>query len=322
MSTLNHRQVEAFRAVMLTGGVTSAAQLMNITQPAVSRLIRDLQDALKLTLFERRGTRLLPTAEALSLYREVEQSYIGLDRITRAATDLRGRRAGTLRIACYPALATTFMPRFVARFLSTRPRIDIAVHGVSSRIVLEWVGSGQCDLGFASDALDFPLVKAEMMQEADAVAIVPSGHRLAERPFLQPKDFRDERFITLGPFTLLRHRIDFAFTAARVQRRIQVETNLTEIACGLVASGVGVSIVDPLMAEEYRSRGLVVRPFRPRTQIHFAALHSAQRPPSGIAQEFIDEFRRELAQTVGRKALRGGAGGRRLPAISGRQAQL
>src|SRR5262245_21177406 len=72
MSALNHRQVEAFRAVMLTGGVTTAAQLMNVTQPAVSRLIRDLQESLKLPLFERRGTRLLPTAEALSLYQEVE----------------------------------------------------------------------------------------------------------------------------------------------------------------------------------------------------------------------------------------------------------
>jgi len=298
---LNHRQVEAFRAVMLTGGVTTAAQLMNITQPAVSRLVRDLQESLKLSLFERRGTRLVPTAEALSLYREVEQSYVGLDRITRAATDLRGRRAGTLRVGCYPALATTFLPRFVARFLATRPRLDIAVHGVSSRVVLDWVASGQCDIGFASDALDFPSVQAEMMQEAAAVAIVPPGHRLAGRPYLQPKDFRDERFISLGPFTLLRHRIDFAFAAARVQRQIQVETNLTEIACGLVAAGAGVSIVDPLMAEEFRSRGVAILPFRPRTCIEFAALHSAQRALSGVALEFIDQFRRELTQVFGQQ---------------------
>ncbi len=300
MPTLNHRQVEAFRAVMLTGGVTTAAQLMNVTQPAVSRLIRDLQETLKLRLFERRGTRLLPTAEALSLYQEVEQSFAGLDRITRAATDLRGRRAGVLRIASYPALATSFLPRFVARFLANRPRLDIAVYGVSSRIVLEWVASGQCDLGFASDALEFPSVEAEMMQNASAVAVVPPGHRLAARPWLQPRDFRGERFISLGQFTLLRHRIDFAFSAARVQRQIQVETNLTEIACGLVAAGVGVSIVDPLMADEFRDR-LAIRPFRPRIKIEFAALHSVQRTMSGVAQEFIEQFKRELAQIVSRQ---------------------
>jgi DNA-binding transcriptional LysR family regulator len=302
MAALNHRQVEAFRAVMLTGGVTTAAQLMNVTQPAVSRLIRDLQETLKLRLFERRGTRLLPTGEALSLYQEVEQSFVGLDRITRAATDLRGRRAGVLRIASYPALATTFLPRFVARFLADRPRLDIAIYGVSSRIVLEWVASGQCDIGFASDALEFPAVKAEMMQNADAVAVLAPGHPLAGRPYLQPKDFRGERFISLGQFTLLRHRIDFAFSAARTQRHVHVEANLTEIACGMVAAGLGVSIVDPLMAEEFRDRGLVIRPFRPRIPIEFAALHSEQRVLSGVAQEFIAQFQRDLADIVGRQA--------------------
>lgn len=302
MSGLNHRQVEAFRAVMLTGGVTTAAQLMNITQPAVSRLIRDLQDGLKLKLFVRRGTRLMPTGEALSLYQEVEQSFVGLDRITQVATDLRGRRAGVLRIAAFPALATTFLPRFVARFLADRPRLDIAVHGVSSRIALESVASGQCDLGFASDVLEFHAVKAQMIQSADAVAVVPTGHALARRAYLQPKDFRGERFISLGPFTLLRHRVDFAFSAARVQRHVQVETNLTEMACGMVAGGLGVSIVDPLMAEEFRDRGLALRPFRPRIPIEFAALHSEQRVLSGVAEEFIAQFRRELGEIVDRQS--------------------
>ncbi len=68
---LNPRQLEAFRAVMLSGGVTPAAELIGVSQPAVSRLIHDLQRALGLRLFERHGARLLPTGEAHSLYREV-----------------------------------------------------------------------------------------------------------------------------------------------------------------------------------------------------------------------------------------------------------
>ncbi|MGY3652328.1 hypothetical protein ACVWW2_007619 [Bradyrhizobium sp. LM4.3] len=56
MARINSRQVEAFRATMLTGSVTEAAALMTVTQPAVSRLLRDLQALLKMELFERRGT--------------------------------------------------------------------------------------------------------------------------------------------------------------------------------------------------------------------------------------------------------------------------
>jgi DNA-binding transcriptional LysR family regulator len=276
MPKLNQRQVEAFRAVMLTGGITSAAQLMSVTQPAVSRLIRDLQVAVNLPLFERVGTRLLPTSEALSLSHEVERSFVGLERIVQTAADLRSRRAGSLRIAAYPALATSFLPRVVADFLKDRPKLHISVHGLGSRIVLDQVGSGQCDIGFVSDVLEFPNVTSQSVGGLTAVAAVPADHRLARRAVLTPKDFRGERFIGLGQYILLRHRIDHAFAAHRVER-------------------TGVSIVDPLTAEEYKARNVAIRPFSPRIAIEFKVLYPAQRTPSGVALEFIAVFRRALA---------------------------
>jgi len=304
MSALNPRQVEAFRAVMLTGGITSAAKLMHVTQPAVSRLIRDLQLAVSLPLFERVGTRLLPTSEALSLYHEVERSFVGLERIVQTATDLRTRRAGTLRIAAFPALATSFLPRLVAKFLADRPKLHVTVHGLGSRIVLDQVAAGQCDIGFASDVFEFPSVSSQAIEGATAVAVLPAGHKLARRDTLTPKDFRGEPFIALGQFTLLRHRIDHAFAAHKVERTIHVETQLVEIACALVAAGAGVSIVDPLMAEEFKTRGVAVRPFLPQIAIEFAALYPAQRTLSGVAAEFIQVFRRELAELLDRQNLR------------------
>src|SRR5688500_19711916 len=74
MPAINLRQVEAFRAVMLSGSVTAAASMMGITQPAVSRLLRDLQSLLKMPLFEKRGTGLVPTAAATALYRSEEHT--------------------------------------------------------------------------------------------------------------------------------------------------------------------------------------------------------------------------------------------------------
>ena len=96
MRHLDSRQIEAFRALMLTTSTVRAAEAMHVTQPAVSRLIRELQEALELKLFERRGARRVPTNEAVSLYREVERSYVGMERIAQAAKELRTRRAGVL----------------------------------------------------------------------------------------------------------------------------------------------------------------------------------------------------------------------------------
>src|SRR5260370_30393698 len=111
VARINARQVEACRAMMLTGSVTEAAKLMAVTQPAVSRLLRDFQALLKMELFERRGSGLVPTASATALYMEVERSFVGLERIAAAAEEIRGRRTGTLRIAAMPALSNGYLPR-------------------------------------------------------------------------------------------------------------------------------------------------------------------------------------------------------------------
>ena len=292
---LNPRQIEAFRAVMLTGGVTTAAELLNISQPAVSRLIADLQYTLKLTLFERRGSRIAPTSEALSLYQEVERSFVGLERIEQAARDLQERRAGTLRVAAMPALAIGFLPRFVARFLNERPRVDMSLWGSSSTVVLDWVAAGQCELGFVQTPVEHTTVLSEKMPPVSVVAIVPSHHPLAERSHLTPKDFAGEAFISLGPSTLLRYRIDAVFADHDVARTMHVETQLTMVACAMVASGVGVSIVDPFTAEEYAGRGITIRPFEPTINFEMAVLYSAQRSLSTLAQDFLRGFRSEVA---------------------------
>src|SRR4051812_27383298 len=124
---LNPRQIEAFRTVIVTGGISNAARALNITQPAVSRLIQDLQYALGLTLFAKRGSRLVPTNEALSLYREVERQFVGLERIENAARNLREGRAGSLRVAALPAFNVGFLQRVVGAYLAQRPDLEIAL---------------------------------------------------------------------------------------------------------------------------------------------------------------------------------------------------
>src|SRR6478735_1631417 len=126
MARINSRQVEAFRAMMLTGSVTEAAKLMAVTQPAASRLLRDFRALLKLELFERRGSGLVPTAAA-------------------AAEEIRSRRTGTLRIAALPALSNGYLPRLAGGFLKDRPNLNLSFFGVISPIVVDWVLNNQCD---------------------------------------------------------------------------------------------------------------------------------------------------------------------------------
>jgi DNA-binding transcriptional LysR family regulator len=292
---LNPRQIEAFRAVMLTGGVTPAAALIGVTQPAVSRLVHDLQRALGLALVERRGARLLPTSEAHALYREVERSFVGLDRIARAAVELREKRAGMLRICALPGLANSYLPRFVGRFLAERPNLDLALLGLTSRSVLDWVVTGQCDIGMAEIPIEHAMVRLEPLAPVRAVAVVPARHPLARKRTLRPADFAGESFISLGQSTLLRFRIDAIFADAGVKRRLRVETPLSMIACALAAAGVGLAIVDPFTAQSFAGRGIAARRFEPPVAVEFGILTSRQAALSALARAFIDEFAAAVA---------------------------
>ncbi|KAB2663740.1 LysR family transcriptional regulator [Brucella tritici] len=284
---MNLRQVEAFRTVMLTGKMTAAAELMSITQPAVSRLIRDFEIDTKLKLFNRRGNQLVPTQAAMTLLQEVERAYVGLNRIRSFADEISRQNAGMLRIAAMPALANGIMPRFLARFLKERPNIHASLNGIPSAMVVEAVASGQVDLGFADGPLDRPGFNIET-RAIPAVVAVPLGHRLADYPVVSPDDLADERMITLEPGSLFAMRVEVAL--ARIPRSATIETRLSHTALTLVAEGVGITIIDPSSATEFRGRGVAIRPFASFVDAGFLVIRRSNGPDNSLAQRFIDEF--------------------------------
>lgn len=290
------RQIEAFRAVMLTGGMTTAANTMHITQPAVSRLIRDLEYELKLNLFHRRGNQVSPTAEAFDLFAEVERTFLGFDRLKSRAEELRTGRSGALRIAALPAMAISFLPRFIASFCRERPELKVLIDGIPSHLVLERVAGGQFDIGVSALTVERASLHITPIDDA-AVAVIPSNHRLASKQVIRAPDLRDETLIMLAPGFY--HRSAIEAVLASIPRRQMIETPLSSIACVLASEGMGITIVDPFSASEFVGRGVVLRPFEPRMSVGCALVRSSDRPLSHIATEFyaalqahIEEFLR------------------------------
>lgn len=284
---MNLRQVEAFRTVMLTGKMTAAAELMSITQPAVSLLIRDFEIDTKLKLFDRRGNQLTPMLEALTLLQEVERAYVGLSRIKAFAEEISRQNVGMLRIAAMPALANGIMPRFLARFLRDRPNVHTSLNGIPSSMVIEAVASGQMDLGFADGPLDRPGFMIETCA-IPAVVAVPAGHPLANMENIMPTDLANERMITLEPGTLFAMRVEV--TLAGIPRSSTIETRLSHTALTLVSEGAGITIIDPSSATEFRGRGVVVRPFGVFVDAGFLAIRRSQGADNQLAGRLVGEF--------------------------------
>ncbi len=286
LETINFRQVQAFRTVMLTGQITTAAELMGITQPAVSRLVRDFEYATRLALFVRRGNQILPTQAAKTLMAEVERAFSGLNRVQVLADAIRRQSAGILRIAATPALAINVLPQVVASFLKDRPGLHISLNGLNSPMVIEAVASGHADIGYADGPIDRPGFEV-LSYPMDAIVALPAGHRLAAQDIVEPADLINERIIALDPGTISAMRVEVAL--AGIARGAQIETKLTHTACALVAEGVGLTLADPLSAGEFIDRGLCIRPFSLSVDAGFQCIRLAASAPSNIVADFMDE---------------------------------
>ncbi len=285
---LNPRQLEAFRLVMLRGSVTTAARDLNVSQPAISRLIRDLELRAGLTLFERHGNHLVPTPEANLLLAEVERYASGLQALSTFAAELSLRRRGMLRVVALPAMAMGFLPRFVASFIAGRSLASVFVHGMPSHLVVDAIAAGQAEIGLAAAPSERPGLRIEPLHSR-AVLVVPGKHRLAGRASVSAKDLAGERFISLdGPSFF---PTDTAALLADPGVETVVRTPLSGIACSLVAEGAGVALVDPFSASDYLDRGLVILPFEPAFEIPVSIVTSAQRRLSEVSREFVQAFR-------------------------------
>jgi len=296
-TALKIRQIEAFRAVMLRRTVTSAAESLHVSQPAVSRLLADLESRVGFVLFERQQGRLVPTAEARVLFEEVERAFVGMDRITLAAQQIRAMRRGSLRVAGSPAVALDLLPAVIARFAERHAGIDVSLLAHSATTVVEKVASGQCDVGLIAEPIPHPAVKSERLSNAVMRCIVPRKHRLARRASLRAADLRGERFISFPQSFDARSAIDRVFVEAGVSRDLVIEAQLSQAIVALVGNGAGVALIDPVTAAYARER-VAVRRFTPEVPDHFYIVTNAAQPMPVVAEAFCVDVREAFERVV------------------------
>ena len=273
---------------MKTGSTTQAALLLGISQPAISRSLKRLEDTTKLKLFERAGPRLSPTPEAQLLYREILDTQVGLDRLRQSVARIRSVGTGSLRIASSAALGIAFVPKVLKRFLSQRSDVSITFEIANSAAVRNLVASGTHDIGLCADEIDRENLVSEPFIETSGVCVMPADHPLAGEDIITPVHLDRLALISLSPDDTARKRLDQALAEAGAVPRISVETQFAATICQLALEGVGVGLTNSLtyLSGDYASQGLIARPFRPR--IAFRSLMIL--PPHRARSRLIDEL--------------------------------
>lgn len=285
---LNPRQLEIFRNVMVTGSMTVAAELLKISQPAVSRHIRDLEATLGIRLFRREGNRLIPGAEAQRLFREVDRFYQGIEQVERVAQDLKSVRVGTLRVASISALGFTVVTEGLQLYARARPGVMTSLDVRPSLGILELAAANQVDIGFVGImTAEYPGVAVLQHPSAPAVCVLPRGHALARKKVVQITDLNGESLISLSRNSPLRMRLEMALDAASVKCVRPMDTTHAHVACRMVAGGLGLTVVDPFTSASLRDPAVVCRPLMPTVPFEFSIVLPAHQPRSKVVDDFM-----------------------------------
>lgn len=294
---MNFRQLETFRAVMISGTASRAAELLQITQPAVSRSIGELEAAVGFALFDRVRGRLVPTPEGQLFFRDVTTSFAGLDRLRSAAARIRDFGSGSIRIASLAALGSTLVPRAIQAFRKGHPQIAITLQILSSSAVRELVTSQQFDLGLAADEVDLSGVDHCVFGSFRAICAVPPRHPLAGRKVIRPGDLHGVAFLALSPEDRARQRIGQVLEAAGSQPQVVVETPNSGTICALALEGAGLGLVNPVAADGFAERGLVLLPFEPEVHFNSVLLFRPDAQKARLVKAFTGELMkaREIA---------------------------
>ncbi|MCA0355409.1 MAG: LysR family transcriptional regulator [Proteobacteria bacterium] len=296
---LNLRSLEAFRETMLSGSATAAAGRMGLTQPAVSRLIAQLEQEVGFELFYRERGRLSPTPEALIIYDEIDLAFGGLERVDALARDIAAFNTGLLKIVAPPSLSesvlSTILPRFMAKF----PKVRIAIESRSTETARAMVANRTVDCGFVKLPLERSDISTVTLSTSETVCVLPDAHPLAAHEVLTPELLRGEPLVLLGAGTWTRRQIDDAFRERGVRPEVRVETHTVGSACALAAGGLGIAVVNALLADNFARPGVAIRVFRPQILHEYAFMTSALAPMNRLAAAFLDEaqsFFREQAR--------------------------
>lgn len=295
MGKPNLRQLEVFSVLMETRSVSETARRLNVTQPAASKTIATLEDVVGLQLFQRIKGRIVPTTDAEQLNGEVERVFAQMNSLVGSISGLRSGKAGHLMIAAVPALASTLIGLCAGRFQQERPRARITLMARMSAASVEEVARHKTELAFIHGPPVGQDVKGVLLGESEFVCAMRASHPMASMKQLTPQALRQQPLIFLDaetpPSLLVRNK----FAQAKVTPNIVLESNMSFVARAAALNSGAIAVIDSLFAMTDDRPDLVVRPFRPRVPLLIYCVHSANRPLSPLAQQFVDTVRERIA---------------------------
>jgi len=287
---MNLRQMEVFRAVMQSGGVNSAANLLHVSPPAISKVLAQAAKASGLVLFERVKGRLIPTPEADLLFEEIDKLWQGVEAVRDISRELGKPAQASLRLVCTASLAPYLVSRSLAQLYQTIPRLQCRVRVVAPDVLNQQLLHRESHLGIALGPHDHPNLETVKSYTCGLACVMRSDHPLAGKRLIRPNDLASERVISSPESTSFGQTLKRAFGTAGARMHKDLDCTSSTTACWFAQAGVGIAVVDQASIAGGLLAGLEVRPFQSSEKLEVRVIRNRYRPMSVAERGFVEAF--------------------------------
>lgn len=308
---LKTRQLLLLVALDEEGNIHRAAEVLAMTQPAASKLLKDLEDVLGVPLFERLPRGMKPTVYGEAMIRHARTALSSLNQAHDEVQELKAGRYGQVSVGTITTPGIMLLPQAIARVKQAHASLRVSVQVETSDVLMERMAQGRLDILVARlfAQHDKTALRFEALAEEPVVAIVRPGHPLLGVDRLTLRDLNGWGWIVPPEGSVLRHRFDLMFREESLEAPANlIESTALLFVTKMIGEGDLIGLVAGDVAQYYQRHNLVaVLPIQLPCQMDaFGLITRTDRPLSPAARVMLGAIRAAAAESYG-VALEAGA---------------
>lgn len=259
---ISARQIELFQMAYRHKSTRKAADALNISQPAISRVVAELEAELGIRLFDRSGRRFEPTTAAHTLSAAIRRHYYGIERIIDAATMIASGTTGVLNVVALPAVADTLVARSAANLMARHPKLRIDLDVMGEQECLAMLRSGNADCAVICSSPQGKELSSTLIREIRPVAALSSNDPLAAQPEVSLSQLAQRDLVMLPADSPFRRLLELELSLSGVAFNVRAEARTQTALAEYVTSGIGRGVIDPLTGDLFSGDALVLCPLK------------------------------------------------------------
>ena len=289
------RQIEVFYAVYSAGSISKAGELLGVSQPAISKVIRHTEDLLGYKLFDRTASGIVPTQEAIELFESAARVFAEVNKLRGRANNMLGGLDKPLRIALSPSIGLSAGPTAVAQFAAKFPDISVEIETFHFEEAVDALRAEQTDIAIVYQPFPREGLRVIPIRDAKFVCVTPKGHWLNRGGKVGIKDLIGEPLIHLNVDAPLGRLLSsYLENVSEIQQSQRITVNTYYIARMLVASGAGLAVVDEFAARDPGRDSVDIYEFDEKVELSIGAIVRESYALSGPEHVFLEALNKEL----------------------------